>query len=91
MRFFCWEVKSIATNLIEEISTKISRLPPERQREALAWIEQLAARSTPSDSSRQRAARKLKGATSRGRSVSSEEIRLSRREMWGDYVRKDEP
>jgi hypothetical protein len=34
--------------------------------------------------------RKLKGATAHGRSISSEEILESRREMWGDYMREDE-
>lgn len=45
----------MATNLTEEIAAKVSRLPPERQREALSLIEQLAARTTPSVSSQPRA------------------------------------
>ncbi|HEV7683228.1 MAG TPA: hypothetical protein VGO68_13950 [Pyrinomonadaceae bacterium] len=32
----------------------------------------------------------LKGATAEGRSISSEEILESRREMWGEYMREDE-
>jgi hypothetical protein len=34
----------MAPNLPEEIAAKVSMLPPERQREALSLIEQLAAR-----------------------------------------------
>lgn len=80
----------MATNLIEEIAAKVSLLPPERQREALSLIEQLAARATPRVSPLPRAERKLKGATAQGRSISSEEILESRREMWGEYMREDE-
>ena len=80
----------MATNLSEEIAAKVSLLPPERQREALSLIEQLAARTTPSVSSLPRAARKLKGATAQGQSIRSEEILESRREMWGEYMREDE-
>jgi hypothetical protein len=81
----------MATNLTEEIAAKVSRLPPERQREALSLIEQLAARAEPRVSPVPRAERKLKGATAQGRSISSEEIFESRREMWGEYMREDEP
>jgi hypothetical protein len=80
----------MATNLSEEIAAKVSLLPPERQREALSLIEQLAARTTPSGSSQPRAGRQLKGATAQGQSISSEEILESRREMWGEYMREDE-
>ena len=80
----------MATNLTEEIAAKISLLPPERQREALSLIEQLAARATPPVSPSPRAGRKLKGATAQGPSISSEEILESRREMWGEYMREDE-
>jgi hypothetical protein len=76
----------MATNLSEEIAAKVSLLPPERQREALALIEQLAARAKPSVSPLPRAERKLKGATVQGQSISSEEILESRREMWGEYM-----
>jgi len=79
----------MATNLTEEIAAKVSLLPPERQREALSLIEQLASREKPPVSSQPRAERKLKGATAQGRSVSSEEILESRREMWGEYMRED--
>jgi hypothetical protein len=41
------EARAMATNLTEEIAAKVSLLPPERQREALSLIEQLAARPTP--------------------------------------------
>ena len=80
----------MATNLTEEIAAKVSLLPPERQREALSLIEQLAARAAPRVSPLPRAERKLKGATARGRSISSEEILESRREMWGEDMREDE-
>ena len=80
----------MATNLTEEIAAKVSMLPPERQREALSLIEQLAARSEARVSTVPRAERKLKGATAQGRSISSEEILESRREMWGEYMREDE-
>jgi hypothetical protein len=79
----------MATNLTEEIAAKVSLLPPERQREALSLIEQLAAREKPPLSSLSRAERKLKGATAQGQSISSEEILESRREMWGEYMRED--
>jgi len=80
----------MATNLTEEIAAKVSMLPPERQREALSLIEQLAARAAPQVSPVPRAERKLKGATAQGRSISSEEILESRREMWGEYMGEDE-
>lgn len=80
----------MATNLTKEIAAKVSMLPPERQREALSLIEQLAVRATSRVSSLPRADRKLKGATAQGRSISSEEILESRREMWGEYMREDE-
>ena len=80
----------MATNLTEEITAKVSLLPPERQREALSLIEQLAARAKHPLSSQPRAERKLKGATAQGQSISSEEILESRREMWGEYMREDE-
>lgn len=79
----------MATDLTEEIAAKVSRLPPERQREALALIEQLAAPAKSPASSLPRAERRLKGATARGPSISSEEILESRREMWGEYMRED--
>lgn len=81
----------MTTNLTEEIAAKVSMLPPERQREALSLIEQLAARPTPRVSPLPRSERKLKGATAQGPSISSEEILESRREMWGAYMREDEP
>lgn len=80
----------MATNLTEEIAAKGSKLPPERQREALSLIEQLAARAEQRVSPLPRSKRKLKGATAQGRSISSEEILESRREMWGEYMREDE-
>ena len=79
----------MATNLTEEIAAKVSLLPPERQREALSLIEQLAARAKPPLSSLPRAERRLKGATAQGQSINSEEILESRREMWGEYMRED--
>lgn len=80
----------MATNLTEEIAAKVSLLSRERQREALSLIEQLAARDTPRVSLLPRTERKLKGATAQGRSISSEEMLESRREMWGEYMREDE-
>jgi hypothetical protein len=80
----------MATNLTEEIAAKVSLLPPERQREALSLIEQLASRAKTPLSPLPRAERKLKGATAQGESISSEEILESRREMWGEYMREDE-
>jgi hypothetical protein len=80
----------MATNLTEEIAAKVSLLPPERQREVLSLIEQLAARAKARVPAVPRAERHLKGATAHGRSVMSEEILESRREMWGEYMREDE-
>src|SRR6185312_1635541 len=58
------EARTMATNLTEEIAAKVSMLPPERQREALSLIEQLAARATtPRVSLLPRSERRLKGAT----------------------------
>ena len=73
----------MATNLVNEIAAKASTLPPERQREALALIEQLVARASAIKPHVPRAKRKLKGATAEGQSGTSEEIRGARREMWG--------
>lgn len=78
----------MATNLSEEIAAKVSMLPPERQREALSLIEQLAARTGARVSSVPRSERKLKGSTAESPSISSE--LESRREMWGEYMREDE-
>ena len=80
----------MASNIAKEIAAKVAELPPERQREALALIEQLAARTTPSRPPVPRAERKLKGATAQGSSVSDAEIREARREMWGEYMGEDE-
>ena len=79
----------MTTNLTKEIAAKVSMLPPERQREALSLIEQLAARDATRVSPVSRSERKLKGATADGRSISNEEILESRREMWGEYMRED--
>jgi len=81
----------MATNLSEEIAAKVSMLPPERQREALSLLEQLAARTGARVSPVPRAERKLTGATAQGPSISSEEILESRRAMRGEYMREDEP
>ena len=56
----------MASNIANEIAAKVDSLPPERQREALALIEQLAARTPPSRPHVPRAERKLKGATAQG-------------------------
>lgn len=80
----------MTTNLTKEIAAKAALLPPERQREALALIEQLAARAGTANSSLSRSERKLKGATAQGQSVSSEEIQEARREMWGGYTEMKE-
>lgn len=77
----------MATNLTEEIVAKVSLLSPERQREALSLIEQLAARTGARVSPVPRAERKLKGATAQGRSISSEEILESRRDVGRVYAR----
>jgi hypothetical protein len=68
----------MASNIANEIAAKVAGLPPERQREALALIEQLAARSATTRPHVPRAERKLKGATAQGISVSDAEIRQSK-------------
>jgi len=78
----------MSTDLVAEIAAKVAQLPPERQREALALIEQLAAR--PARSYLPRAARQLKGATAHGPSIGEEEIRQARREMWQGYLSENE-
>ena len=81
----------MAANLISEIAAQVARLPLERQREALALVEQLAARTiVTSKSSVPRVERQLKGSTATDSSVSSDEIREARGEMWGDYTGGDE-
>jgi len=80
----------MATNLVEQIAACAARLPPERQREALALIEQLAARVETAKPHIPRVERRLKGVTAHGESVSEEEIREARREMWHGYMREDE-
>jgi len=79
----------VSTTLVEQIATKAAMLSPERQREALALIEQLAARAAAKPYV-PRAERQLKGATAQGQSISSEEINEARREMWSEYMREDE-
>lgn len=80
----------MSTNLVEQIAAKAATLPPERQREALAVIEYLAARPANAKPHVPRAERKLKGSTADGTSVSDNEIREARREMWRGYMREDE-
>lgn len=72
----------MASNIAHEIAAKVANLPPERQREALALIEQLAARTAKTRPHVPRAERKLKGATAQGPSVGNKEIREARHEMW---------
>jgi len=80
----------MASNIENEIAAKVASLPPERQREALALIEQLAARTLTPRPHVPRAERKLKGATAQGPSVSDAEIREARHEMWEEYMGEDE-
>jgi len=80
----------MVSNIANEIAVKVASLPPERQREALALIEQLAARTATTRPHLPRAKRKLKGATAQGSSVSDAEIREARHEMWGEYMGEDE-
>ena len=76
---------------MSEIAAHVARMPIGRQREALALIEQLAARTAAtSQPSIPRAARHLKGATATGASVSGGEIRAARGEMWHGYMGEDE-
>lgn len=83
-------IEVMSTNLVEQIAATAATLPPERQREALALIEQLAERAANVKTHVPRAGRRLKGATADGASVSGEEIRAERREMWRGYTREDE-
>lgn len=80
----------MSMSLVEQIATKVATLSPERQREALALIEQLASRTTTVRAHVPRGERKLKGTTADGQSVSGEEIREARREMWGEYAGEGE-
>ena len=80
----------MVSNIANEIAAKVAELPPERQREALALIEQLAARTLPPRPPVPRSERKLKGATTQGSSISDAEIREARHEMWGEYMGEDE-
>jgi hypothetical protein len=81
----------MAANLVGEITAHVVRMPVERQREALALVEQLAARkAATSQPLVPRALRRLKGTTATGNSVSSGEIREARGEMWCTFMGEDE-
>lgn len=80
----------MTANLVGEITAWVTRMPIERQREALALVEQLARTAATSQPPISPAARHLKGATATGASVGSDEIRQARGEMRRTYVGKDE-
>lgn len=83
-------------NLITEITNKAAALPPAKQREALEIIEKLTAQplaisETQIAQSSRAGAPPLKGATAReGKSsISEDEIKRARREMWGRLSSED--
>lgn len=81
----------MAQSIEQTVIERLRALSPERQREALALIEQLAARAAATKPHLPRAQRQLKGATARGgAAVSREEIDEARREMWRGYMGEDE-
>jgi hypothetical protein len=69
----------------EMILDKLRQLPPEKQREVLDFLEFLKQKEIP-----KRSRRSLKGLCSDlGLHITEEDINESRREMWGNFPRKD--
>ncbi len=73
----------MSKELIEEIIAKASQLPAELQREALAFVESLAARG------KQTEIRSIKGILSCNLDTLEEDLTQVRREMWKDFPRED--
>lgn len=82
-------------NLITEIASKASILPPEQQREALTVIEKMLKRQQ-SQNRNQESEREnlppLKGATAKNgeKSLSLEDFQEARREVWDKFYDEDE-
>jgi hypothetical protein len=72
---------SIEKSLLE----KLLKLPLEKQKEVLDFVESLQKETTP-----QRPRRRLKGLwADLGIQISSEDFAEARREMWGGFPRED--
>lgn len=75
------------SNLVEQVTAKIASLPLEQQREALALIEAMENRNRTLVAQR---AFRLKGVTAGpGPSLTLEDLRETRKEMWGEYVESE--
>lgn len=75
----------MASEFDKQILAKLKRLPPERQREVLDFVEFLERKSGPT-SGRQ----PLRGIfADLGVSISAEEIDEARREAWSGFPRED--
>ncbi|MEW6208456.1 MAG: hypothetical protein AB1631_08815 [Acidobacteriota bacterium] len=73
----------MSKELIEEIIAKASQLPAELQREALAFVESLAARR------KQTEIRSIKGILSCNLGTLEEDLAEARREMWKNFPREE--
>ncbi|MGA9997529.1 MAG: DUF2281 domain-containing protein [Pyrinomonadaceae bacterium] len=71
-------------NLIETIAEKVATLPPERQREALAFIESLA-----ESSKEKKRFRSVRGALQMDLDTLDEDLEDVRREMWRSFPREE--
>lgn len=76
----------MSKNLIAEIIEKAARLPVELQREALSYVESLAARVTHE---KPQSFRSVKGILRCNLDTLEEDLAEVRREMWRDFPREE--
>lgn len=77
----------MASNLTNEIATKVASLPVEQQREVLQVVESLIERTAQETTLPQR--RRLLGSLEYlNITLTDEDIQDARREMWGEYMRE---
>ena len=75
----------MSTDLIEKIAEQVARLPVERQREALAFVESLAASET---GGRPQTFRSVKGLLHSNLNLENDVTEV-RREMWQAFPREE--
>lgn len=72
-------------NLDESFIEKLRQLPPDKQREAIDFVEYLHKKSSITDPKRS-----LKGLwADLGVDISEEDFSQARKEMWGNFPRED--
>ncbi len=76
----------MSTDLLEEIAAKVAQLPVERQREALAFVESLAASE---GSTRPQGFRSVKGILHSSLENLEDDLAEARREMWRNFPREE--